>query len=95
MWIVAIAAGHQSLIHAVMFGLGEIRFDALMTAVTQRRLGGHKQIMRHLGSVNRVTRGASHVVCEMLRLHEVLMSLAFLMAVQAPLTRLLCAQFVE
>ncbi len=95
MRIVAIAAGHQSLINAVVFGLGEIGFNALMTAVTQRRLGGHQQIMCHLGSMDGVTRGASYIVSQVFRLHEILMTFALLVAVQAALTRLLCAQFVE
>ena len=78
--IVAIATGHQSLVHAMMFGLGEIRFDALMTAVTQCRLSGHQEIVSHLGSMNGMARGAAHVVCQVWRLHEVLMARALLMA---------------
>jgi hypothetical protein len=95
MWIVAIAAGHQSLIHPVMFGLGEIRFHALMTAVAQCRLSGHQQIMRYLGSMNGMTCGASHAVCQVFRLHEVLMTFGLLVAVQAALTRLPGAQLIE
>jgi hypothetical protein len=38
MWVMAVAAGNQSFVDAMVEGLGEVRFGLKMAAVTQLRL---------------------------------------------------------
>ena len=39
--VVTVRTGHQPLVDAMMLGLGELRFDVAMTAVTEARFGVH------------------------------------------------------
>lgn len=49
MRIVAVGAGHQTFVHAVMLRFGEIRLDTLMAAVAQSGLICHQQVLGFRG----------------------------------------------
>src|SRR5215510_5432600 len=55
MWIVAVAAGNQSLIYAMVIGLREVWLNFKMAAIAQLRLAGFHQMGLDFGRVHRVT----------------------------------------
>jgi hypothetical protein len=59
--IVTIRAVHDSLVHPVLEGLGELRADITMTAVTDLALTLRKQVLRPLGLMDRMTRNAGDI----------------------------------
>jgi len=66
MGIMAIAARHKAFIHAMVYGLGELRLDFKMAAVTEHRLGHGQQRTFYFGMMRRMAVNAADVILQVL-----------------------------
>lgn len=90
--VVAVAAGNQSFIHAMVKRLGEIRLNFKMAAVTKVGLGHFQKLPVHFGRVHGVTIHAANIIFQVLRTQEVGVLFTKLMAGEATLGRFLARE---
>src|SRR6266704_6837663 len=64
--VMAIAAGYEPFIHAMVERFGEVRFDLKTAGIAQGWLRGPQQLPVHLGRVNGVAVHAPNVVLQVL-----------------------------
>ena len=81
--IMAVDALHQSFIHAVVVGFGEIRFGGCVAPIAKLRLALHQQMLFFHRVVRRVAVQTTHIAVGVGRLCEVRMLLTFAVAAQA------------
>lgn len=60
--VVAVAAVDEAFIHAVVIGLGEIRFGRSMTSIAEVGLSPGQQMLRLLGIMRRMAIDAAYVI---------------------------------
>ena len=91
----AIAARHQSFVHAMVNGLGKLWLNLEVATVTQHGLRHHQQSAFHFRMMSRMAINASDVILQVLGAQKVCMLLSELVAAQAPLARLLAREFFK
>ena len=91
-WVMAIAALHQSHVHAMAIRPAELCLLCRVTAVAQQGLLGLQQIIRLSRMMRRVAPKASHSVSQVDGAAEIHVLQAGLVTLQAALARLLWRQ---
>ena len=81
--VVAIAASHQALIHAVMEWFGKIGFDFQVAAIAELRLRCLQKRMLNLWEMRRMAINAAHIVLQVLGARVVAVLFSVLVAIQA------------
>lgn len=95
MGIVAVGAGQQPFIHAVMVGHGETGSNIEVTGVAELRFGGLQQRRLQAGRVDGMTVHATHVVLEVCGAEKVCVLLSVFVAGKAALGRSLAGEAAE
>lgn len=93
MWVMAIAALHQSFIHFVMEGLRKCRLHVGVAGVAELGLRNPEQARLILKAVNTMATGAAHTGFAVSRPLEV--GMGSLVATEAGLANILCRCFTE
>src|SRR5215831_6635585 len=94
-WIMTVGAAYQALVHAMVEGLGKIRLNLQMTAITKLRLRRSQELVFHFGIVDGVAVNAPNIIFQVVRTQEVGMLFAELMAAQTTLGGFLARQTGE
>ena len=87
--VVAVVALDQALVDAMAIRLSEISLRRDMTAIAEIRLGPDQQMLRLSGMVRRMAVQTADIVAGVCRYREVPLRMAFTVAGQAVIRRLL------